>query len=422
MMAGRRRARILHEVAQRIRANRVALARLEVMESGKPIAQARSEMAAAVDLWEYASTLCRHTRGDTYNTLGESQLGMVLREPAGVVGMITPWNFPLLIISQKLPFALAAGCTAVIKPSELTPGTTLALCRMLHEAGVPPGVVNVVTGSGSPAGQSLVEHAAVDVLSFTGSTKVGRQVAALAGRNLKKVSLELGGKNPHIVFADAALDAVVFGVYFNMGECCNSGSRLLVQQSIAEPFTERVVERARTIPIGDPLDETTKVGAIINDGQMAKICHYVDAGREAGARLRLGGQRMNTEKGRFFEATVFGGVEPPMAIARDEIFGPVLSVVSFGTVDDAIQIANDTLYGLSAGVWTRDVDTAFQVSRAVRAGTVWINCFMDGHPELPFGGYKDSGLGRELGRFSADEFTELKTVQLHLGGKRSPWL
>ena len=426
MMAGRRRARLLHEVAQRIRADREALARLEVMESGKPIAQARSEMAAAVDLWEYASTLCRHTRGDTYNTLGESKLGMVLREPAGVVGMITPWNFPLLIISQKLPFALAAGCTAVIKPSELTPGTTLALCRMLHEAGVPPGVVNVVTGLGSPAGQSLAEHEAVDVVSFTGSTKVGRHVAALAGRNLKKVSLELGGKNPHIVFADAdldaALDAVVFGVYFNMGECCNSGSRLLVQRSIAESFTECVVERARTIPIGDPLDETTKVGAIINEGQMAKICHYVDAGREAGARLRLGGQRMNTEKGRFFEATVFDGVEPPMAIARDEIFGPVLSVVPFDTVDDAILIANDTLYGLSAGVWTRDVDTAFQVSRAVRAGTVWVNCFMDGHPELPFGGYKDSGLGRELGRFSADEFTELKTVQLHLGDKRSPWL
>ena len=426
LMPGRKRARILHNASQQIRVNREALARLEVLESGKPLAQARSEISAAVDLWEYASTLCRHTRGDTYNTLGPTKLGMVLREPIGVIGMITPWNFPLLIISQKLPFALAAGCTAVIKPSEFTSGTTLALAKVLNRAGLPPGVVNVTTGFGHTAGKHLARHSDVDALSFTGSTAVGRAVAAHAGKNLKKVSLELGGKNPHIVFEDAdleaALDAVVFGVYFNMGECCNSGSRLLVQRSIAESFTRRVVERARSIPIGDPLDERTKVGAIINDRQMDKICEYVALGSQEGARLRLGGHRMDTPQGRFFEATVFDRVLPTMAIAKDEIFGPILSVMVFDTVDDAIRIANDSLYGLSAGVWTRDIDTAFTVTRGIHAGTIWINCFMDGHPELPFGGYKSSGLGRELGRFSADEFTELKTVHLHLGDQRTPWL
>ena len=426
MLPGRRRARLLHDVAQRIRADKASLARLEVMESGKPITQAYGEIAAAVDLWEYASTLCRHTRGDTYNTLGRDKLGMVLREPTGVVGMITPWNFPLLVISQKLPFALAAGCTAVIKPSELTPGTTLALSTILHEAGVPPGVVNVVTGFGTPVGQAIAEHADVDALSFTGSTRVGRIVAARAGANLKRVSLELGGKNPHIVFADAdldaALDAVVFGVYFNMGECCNSGSRLLVQRSIADTFTEQIVALARTIRIGDPLETSTKVGAIISQAHLDKIERYVASGLKDGANLLLGGQPISTASGRFFEATVLGDVAPDMAVARDEIFGPVLSVIPFDTVDEAVQLANDTLYGLSAGVWTRDVGTAFEVSRAVRAGTIWINCFMDGYPELPFGGYRDSGLGRELGRFSGDEFTELKTVQLHLGPTRSSWL
>ena len=425
-MPGKRRARLLQRVGARIRKERDALAHLEVMESGKPISQATGEMVAAADLWDYASTLCRHMRGDTYNTLGSDKLGLVLREPAGVVGMITPWNFPLLIISQKLPFALAAGCTAVVKPSELTPGTTHALTAILHEEGIPDGVVNVVNGYGAPTGARLVQHADVDVLSFTGSTKVGREVAAAAGRNLKRVSLELGGKNPHIVFADAdleaALDPVVFGVYFNMGECCNSGSRLLVQRSIAREFTDRVVEYARKVSIGDPLDPATKVGAIISDAHMDKICTFVDEASDQGASLLLGGQPISSDNGRYFEATVFGDVDPAMPIARDEIFGPVLSVIPFDTVDDAIRLANDTLYGLSAGVWTRDVDTAFRVSREVRAGTIWINCFMDGYAELPFGGYGDSGLGRELGRFATDEFTELKTVQLHLGDQRKPWL
>ena len=425
-LPGKKRARSLTAVADLIDDHRQELARLETLESGKPISQAMGEMVAAADLWRYGATWARHIHGDAHSNLGIDKLALVAREPAGVVAMITPWNFPLLIISQKLPFALATGCTAVIKPSELTPGTTLRLAGLCAEAGIPDGVVNVVNGFGDPVGEHLAAHAGVDVVSFTGSTAVGRKVAASAGRNLKRVSLELGGKNPHIVFADAdldaALDPVVFGVYFNMGECCNSGSRLLVHESIAEEFTRRIAQKANSIAVGDPLDPDTKVGAIISDGHLSKIERYLHQGRRCGARLRLGGNRMPTQNGRFVEPTVFDRVTSEMPLAREEIFGPVLSVLTFQTREEAIALANDTLYGLSAGVWTRDLDTALDVSRKVRAGTIWVNCFMDGYPELPFGGYGASGLGRELGRFGVEEFTELKTVQLHVGPHQDTWL
>jgi len=352
-------------------------------------------------------------------------LGLVIREPIGVVGIITPWNFPLLIVSQKLPFALAAGCTCVVKPSELTPGTTLRLGKILAEAGIPDGVVNIVSGFGDPAGAQLSSHPQVDMMSFTGSTSVGKTVINASRGNLKKVELELGGKNPQIIFADAdldaALDAAVFGICFNMGECCNSGSRLLVQRTVGEEFVHRVVELAREVTVGDPLDEKTKVGAIVSEQQFAKIMGYIDQGRRAGANLALGGQPLQILNGRFIEPTVFDSVTPGMAIAKEEIFGPVLSVLTFDTPEQAIEIANSTMYGLSAGVWTRDLDTALSVSRRIRAGTVWVNTFMDGYPELPFGGYKESGQGRELGRFAIDQFTELKTIQLHIGPRTSWW-
>ena len=425
-IAGVERARVLNRVADAIRADADDLAYVEALESGKPIGQARDEIVSSADLWEYAATLCRHTYGDTYNTLGPTMFGLVLREPVGVVGMITPWNFPLLIISQKLPFALAVGCTAVVKPAELTPGTTIRLAEMAQAAGLPDGVLNVVTGPGRVIGSRLAEHPDVDMISFTGSTDVGRRVIEASKGNLKKVELELGGKNPQLVFADAdldaALDAVVYGVYFNMGECCNSGSRLLVQRSIADAFIDRVVDRARSVRVGDPLDPATKVGAIASDEQFAKIMELVDAGRSEGADLLLGGDRLTTDHGRFIAPTVFGGVQPGMRIAREEIFGPVLSVLTFETPDEAARIANATQYGLSAGVWTRDLDTAIGMSRAIRAGTIWVNTFLDGYPELPFGGYKDSGIGREFGRFSIDSFTELKSVQMHLGPRTSWWM
>lgn len=424
-MRGAERARLLHKVAEAIAGATEELALIETLESGKPITQARGEMASAADLWSYAATLARTLHGDSYNTLGEDLLGLVLREPIGVVGMITPWNFPLLIASQKLPFALAAGCTAVIKPSELTPGTTLYLGKFLQDIGLPKGVVNIITGYGMPVGARLASHSAVDMISFTGSTGVGRSIVAASTGNLKKVALELGGKNPQVVFADAdleaALDAVVFGVNFNQGECCNSGSRLLVQRSIAESFTAAVIERARTVPVGDPLDPRTKIGAIISAQQMNRIVGYVSAGKSEGATLRLGGEPDRTGPGRFMQPTIFDQVEPSMQIAREEIFGPVLSVLTFDTPAEAIKIANSTMYGLSAGIWTSNFDVALQLGRGIRAGTIWVNTFMDGYPELSFGGYNQSGLGRELGRFAVEEFTESKTLQLHLGPRASAW-
>ncbi len=424
-ISGAERAKILRKVADAIRAHADELAFVETLESGKPLKQARDEMEWAAGIWDYAATLPRHLYGDSYNALGEGTLGLTLREPRGVVGMITPWNFPLLIISQKLPFALAVGCTAVVKPSEFTSGTTLRLGQLMLDAGVPEGVVNIVTGYGDPAGQRLAEHPGADMISFTGSTAVGKKIMAAASATLKKVSFELGGKNPQIVFADADLEAtaaaIVFGVYFNMGECCNSGSRVLVERGAAERLQALVVERAKRVVIGDPLDEATQVGAIINDRQLEKIQGYVDDGVRAGAELRLGGRRIASGRGRYFEATVFANVAPTAAIAREEIFGPVLSVVSFDTPEEAVRLANGTNYGLSAAVWTRDGDKAMRLARQIRAGTLWINTFLEGHPELCFGGYRQSGLGRELGRFSIDEFTELKSVLMHLGPHHLAW-
>src|SRR5258707_9230554 len=337
--SGAERASCLSKLASLIREHADELALIETLESGKPIAQARNEMDWAAGIWDYAAASCRNLAGDTYNSLGEQMLGLVVRETIGVVGMITPLNFPLLIISQKLPFALPAGCTCVVKPSELTPGTTLRLGPLLDEAGLPAGVVNIISGYGEPAGARLSEHPDINMISFTGSTEVGKAVVGSSWSNLKKVELELGGKNPHVVLADAdleaALDAVVFGVYFNMGECCNSGSRLLVQRSIADDFTNRVMETAKKVPVGDPLDEETKIGAIIDGNQFDKILGYIESGVRGGARLRLGGKPLARENGRFVEATIFDDVRPEMSIAKEEIFGPVLSILTFETKEQA---------------------------------------------------------------------------------------
>ncbi|MFD1660637.1 aldehyde dehydrogenase family protein [Streptomyces caeni] len=424
-LPGMERARVLRRVAALVEEHAEELARVEALESGKPVAQARGEVATTAELWYYAATLAQHAYGDAHNALGGDYLGLALREPVGVAGIITPWNFPLLIVSQKLPFALAVGCTAVVKPSQLTPGTTLILGDLLTEAGVPAGVVNIVTGRGD-VGARLSEHPHVDMVSFTGSTEVGKKVMTAAARTLKRVELELGGKNPQVVFPDAdldaAVDAVVFGVLFNQGECCNSGSRLLVHRDIADEFVRRVVEHARRVVVGDPLDETTKVGAIASDEQLRVIERLVGEGTEAGAELLLGGHRLDTPAGRFYAPTVFDHVTADMSIATTEIFGPVLSVLRFGSLDEAVSITNSTPYGLSSAVWTRDVDTALAYARRSRAGTVWVNCFMDGFPEISFGGYGESGIGRELGRHAIDAFTELKSVVVHTGPRRSPWV
>lgn len=425
-LTGADRAAILSRTGAAIRREAESLARTETLESGKPYAQARNEMDWAAGIWDYAAALARQLHGEAYNSLGESHLGFTLREPIGVVGLITPWNFPLLIISQKLPFALAAGCACVVKPSEFTSGTTLRLAELLKEAGLPDGVCNIVTGYGDPVGERLSTHPEVSMVSFTGSTAVGKRIVAASAGTLKKTALELGGKNPQLIFPDAdldaAVDAVVFGVLFNMGECCNSGSRIVIHASIADEFVERVVAHARRAVVGDPFDPTTKVGAIISPAHYAKILRYIASGRQAGAEVRLGGHAIETAKGQFIAPTVFDHVTPEMEIAREEIFGPVLSVLRFDDDEAAVRIANDVAYGLSASIWTRDVDRAIGLSRRIEAGTVWINCFMDGFAELPFGGYRQSGLGRELGRAAVEEYTETKTVLMHLGPRRNPWI
>jgi betaine-aldehyde dehydrogenase len=426
MMPGANRAKIINKVAALIRENSEELALVETLESGKPISQAIDEMEWAAGIWDYAATLCRHQYGDVNTNLGKDMLAMMYRQPVGVVGMITPWNFPLLIISQKLPFALAAGCTTVVKPSELTPGTTLMLGKLLQKAGVPDGVVNILSGYGDPVGKTMCESMDVDMISFTGSTLVGKQIVAASQHNLKKLSLELGGKNPQIIFPDADLDsvidAVVFGVYFNMGECCNSGSRVLVHENLADDFIERVMQHAKKVKVGDPLDPTVKVGAIINDKQMEKILGYINSGKDQGAKLMLGGEKMKTDLGRFVKPTIFSEVKPDMDIAKEEVFGPVLSVIRFKTIEEAVTIANSTVYGLSASVWTKNLDTALIMSRKIEAGTVWVNNFMTGYPEVSFGGFKQSGLGRELGRFSIEEFSELKSVLIRIGTGGGKWV
>ncbi|OMH29436.1 aldehyde dehydrogenase family protein [Motiliproteus sp. MSK22-1] len=424
-MTGAQRGAILHKVADLVMERQEEFALLELMESGKPISQARDEIEWAAELWRYAAVCARGLHGDSHNTLGEDMLAMVVREPIGVVSVITPWNFPFLIVSQKLPFALAAGCTAVVKPSELTSGTTVLLAELLKEAGLPAGAANILVGKGSEIGSTMTSHKEIDMVTFTGSSAVGKALSASAAQTLKKVALELGGKNPQIIFPDcdwdAAVDAVVFGVYFNAGECCNSGSRILVHESIAEKFEQAVIERSRQVPVGDPLCEETKVGAIISETHMQTIKGFVQGAREAGAKVTLGGEQLETA-GLYMQPTILSAVSPDMEVAHEEIFGPVLSVLTFKDLDQAIEIANDCLYGLSAGVWSANIENCLAIGRKVKAGTVWINTWMNGYPELPFGGYKESGQGRELGRFGIEEFTELKTIQMHMGPRTGWWL
>lgn len=427
-LSGKDRATFLLRVADLIDANRTRIARQEVLESGKPISQAEAEIEGAADIWRYAAALARTLHGDSHNSLGKDMLGVVLKEPIGVVSIITPWNFPFLIVSQKLPFALAAGCTAVVKPSELTPSTTAILGELLLEAGLPDGVVNIVQGFGNPVGSVLTTHPSVDMVSFTGSTAVGKAIEAAAAGTLKKVSSELGGKNPQVLFADAdidsAIDAIVFGIFFNAGECCNSGSRIIVHEDIAREVTAKVVALSRKVPFGDPLHPDTKVGAIIHKGHFDKVDGYVRAAVDAGAKVELGGAALTVEglDGDFYAPTIIGNLTPDMPIAREEVFGPVLAVLTFRTMDEALALANGASYGLSAGVWSENVHTCLEFARRVQAGTVWTNTWMDGFPELPFGGVKESGQGRELGRYGLEEFLEVKTVQMRIGRTRTPWI
>lgn len=419
------RARVLRTVAGLIRQNAEELALIETLETSKPLDAAHGEVMFSAELWDYAAGAARMLAGDSHNTLGEGMLGLVLREPIGVVGIITPWNFPLLILSERLPFALAAGCSVVVKPSEFTSGTALMLAHYLKEAGLPDGICNIVAGTGDPVGQAILDSDDVDMVAFTGSSRVGRAAIAASAGNIKKLSLELGGKSPSVVFADCDLDAAVDGVIkagtINMGECCIAGSRLLVEARIAETFQVRIAERLQSLRMGDPLDPSSRIGAIINQAQFDRISALVRDGVRDGARIICGGDPDN-HSGLYYPPTVLADVKPGMAVAREEIFGPVVSVMQFETLDEAISLANDTEYGLAAYVWTNDLSTALSCSRRIRAGRVWVNSALAGFPEMPLGGFKQSGNGRETGRYGVEEYTELKSVHLQVGSQTERWV
>lgn len=425
-LPGAERAAILLRTAEGLRRRRDEIARWEVLENGKPLTQARGEIDHCIACFEVAAGAARLMRGDSFNNLGDNLLGLLLREPIGVVGLITPWNFPFLILCERVPFILASGCTLVVKPAEVTSATTLILADILTEAGLPPGVYNVVTGAGRTIGQALAEHPDVDMLSFTGSTGVGRScVHASADSNLKKLGLELGGKNPIIVFADAnlqdAADAVAFGISFNTGQCCVSSSRLIVERSVAREFESILAAKMAKILVGDPFDPETQIGAITTDAQNKTILGYIAQGKEEGATLLCGGEALDLGRGQFILPTLFSDVTPAMGIAREEIFGPVLSSFHFDTPEEAIAIANDTVYGLAASLWTRDIDKALTVTRRVRAGRFWVNTIMAGGPETPIGGFKQSGWGRESGLLGVEEYTQVKSVHIETGG-RTHWI
>lgn len=425
-LSGAARGGVLLRVAEILRRRRDEIAYWETLENGKPISQARGEIDHCIACFEVGAGAARLLHGDSFNSLGDDLFGMVLREPIGVIGLITPWNFPFLILCERVPFILASGCTMVVKPSEVTSVTTLLLAEVLAEAGLPAGVYNVVTGSGRSIGQALAEHPDVDMLSFTGSTAVGRScVHAAADSNFKKLGLELGGKNPIIVFADSdledAADGAAFGISFNTGQCCVSSSRLIVERSVAAEFEKLLVEKMKKIRVGDPLDDGTQVGAITTEAQNATILDYIAKGKAAGAKILTGGEPIDLGRGQYIAPTLFSGVSRDMAIARDEIFGPVLCSMHFDTVEEAIQLANDTVYGLAASVWTKNIDKALTVTRKVRAGRFWVNTIMAGGPEMPLGGFKQSGWGREAGMYGVEEYTQVKSVHVEIG-KRSHWI
>ncbi len=423
-LPGNRKAALLNAWADLIAAKAEELAVMEAEESGKPVRFARMEVATAVDLARYAGALAWQIKGDAFTNLGENAVGLVTREPRGVVGMIVPWNFPLITLMQKLPFALAAGCTTVIKPSELTSGTALEVAALAGEAGVPAGVINVVTGFGDVVGEALSTHDGIDMISFTGSTKVGKRIARNQGDRIGRIGLELGGKGADVVFADAdieaALDGVLFGMVLNQGEECCSGSRLIVEQGIAETFTRRLAARAERVRVGLPLDETSDISALITERQMESVLRHIGTGKDEGCRLVTGGDRLmdgGRDKGFFVAPTIFADVQPSATIFREEIFGPVLTVSTFADEEEAITLANDTNYGLANGFWTKDVDKVHRVSRRLRSGTVYVNTFLESAMQLPFGGYKQSGIGREMGLEGLLEFTETKSTFIKLGAR-----
>src|SRR5205807_758694 len=418
-MSASERGRLIWKLADLLEKNVDEFAELETLDNGKPIFESRYvDMPMVIDVLRYYAGWATKIHGETVNTF-ETAFTYTQREPVGVVGLIIPWNFPLLLASWKLGPALACGCTIVLKPAEQTPLTTLRFGELAVEAGLPAGVLNSVTG-GPETGKAIVSHAGIDKIAFTGSTVVGKEIMRGSADTLKRVTLELGGKSPNIVFADSPIDAAVKGalngIFYGKGEVCCAGSRLFVEKKAEDEFMGKLVEFSKKIKLGDPLDPKTRLGALVSEKQMNTVLGYIEAGKSEGAKLLAGGNRasVNGDHGYFVEPTIFGGVKNDMKIAQEEIFGPVLATLSFDDVDQVVELANRNQYGLAAAVWTRDVKKAHMVSRQLRAGTVWINTYGLMDAALPFGGYKSSGFGRELGAHAVEHYTELKTVWLNM--------
>ena len=418
-MKPRDRGKILRKAADLLFSRAEEFGRVETLDNGKPIFEsAKIDMPTAADALSYFGESADKLYGDTFPARPDAML-LTLREPVGVVGAITPWNFPLLQAMWKIAPALALGNTVVLKPASLTPLTALLFADLLREAGLPPGAFNVVTGPGGVVGAAMAEHPGIDKISFTGETETGKTILRAAAGTMKRVSMELGGKSPNVVFADADLDAAAKGainaIFYGKGELCSAGSRLLVEEAAHDELLEKVVDRAKKMVPADPLHPKTRLGSLVSEKQRENVERYVESGKSEGARVVAGGNRAAVDgKGAFFEATVFDGVTPDMRIAREEIFGPVLATLSFREENEAVAIGNSTIYGLAAAVWTRDVKKAIRTAKALKAGTVWVNTYNFYDPGLPFGGYKESGFGRERGHYALEEYTQVKSVWVDL--------
>jgi aldehyde dehydrogenase (NAD+) len=411
------RGELLYKLADLIEQNIDSLARLETLDNGKPLHDSYGDLKLVIACYRYYAGWADKVQGKTIPINGP-YFCYTRHEPVGVVGQIIPWNFPLLMQAWKLGPALATGNTVVMKTAEQTPLSALRVGELIIEAGFPPGVVNILSGYGPTAGAAIARHMDIDKLAFTGSTEVGHLVMEAAAKsNLKRVTLELGGKSPNIVFADADMDMAIegahFSLFFNQGQCCNAGSRLFVEEKCYDEFVAKSVEKARQRVVGDPFDSNTKQGPQVDKDQFDKVMSYIESGMREGANLLCGGHQVG-DRGFFIEPTVFADVNNNMKIAQEEIFGPVMSIIKFKDIDEVIHLANTTMYGLAAGVWTKDITKAYAIANNVRAGTVWVNCYHVFDAAAPFGGFKQSGMGRELGEYCLEHYTEVKTVTIKL--------